>query len=82
MPKLPQVSSDKLVKLLVSMGYRILRQRGSHIQLRKDMITGQHNVTVPAHDQLAKGTLNDILSVTSQRNGVPKEELVEKLRSN
>lgn len=35
MPKLPQVSGSKLVGLLQSLGYEVIRQRGSHIRLRK-----------------------------------------------
>lgn len=32
-PRLPQVSGRDIVKLLVSLGYEVMRQRGSHIRL-------------------------------------------------
>jgi len=35
MPRLPQVSGHALIQLLRSLGYEILRQRGSHVRLRK-----------------------------------------------
>jgi predicted RNA binding protein YcfA (HicA-like mRNA interferase family) len=80
MPKLPPVSSQSLLKLLLSMGYRVERQRGSHIQLRKTTSSGLHNVTVPDHKEIAKGTLNDILNSVGLHNGIPKAELFKKLQ--
>jgi predicted RNA binding protein YcfA (HicA-like mRNA interferase family) len=80
MPKLPQVSGNDIVKLLQRLGYQIIRQRGSHIRLRKVTSLGEHNITVSAHKVLAKGTLNDILSRVSLWNNIPKKDLIEKLR--
>jgi predicted RNA binding protein YcfA (HicA-like mRNA interferase family) len=57
MPRLPQVSGATLVKLLLSLGYQVIRQKGSHIRLRKVSDLGVHNITVPNHDTVAKGTL-------------------------
>ena len=79
MPRLPQVSGRALVKLLHSLGYETVRQKGSHVRLRKTTTLGEHNLTVPDHKSLAKGTLNDILTRVSLWNGIPKEELLEKL---
>lgn len=80
MPRLPQVSGHQIVELLESLGYRIARQRGSHIRLEKSTPLGEHNITVPAHRILAKGTLGDILNRVSLWNNIPKEELLERLR--
>jgi hypothetical protein len=41
---------------------------------------GEHHITVPDHKILAKGTLNDILTRVSLWNGIPKEELIDRLR--
>ena len=79
MPKLPVVSGEKLSKLLGKMGYEKTRQRGSHVRFRKTTDVGEHNITVPLHDPIAKGTLNDILSKLSLWNGIPKDELMEQL---
>jgi predicted RNA binding protein YcfA (HicA-like mRNA interferase family) len=80
MPKLPQVSGEDVVRLLKSLGYEVVRQRGSHIRLRKSTFFGEHNITVPAHKTLAKGTLADILNRVSLWNNISKEELLEKLK--
>lgn len=79
MPRLPQVSGRALVKLLHSLGYETVRQKGSHVHLRKTTTLGEHNLTVPDHKSLAKGTLNDILTRVSLWNGIPKEELLKRL---
>ncbi|MGA8072328.1 MAG: type II toxin-antitoxin system HicA family toxin [Candidatus Acidiferrales bacterium] len=79
MPRLPQVSGSDVVRLLHSLGYETVRQRGSHIRLRKMTPVGEHNITIPAHKSVAKGTLNDILSHVSLWNGIPKDELIKRL---
>ena len=80
MPKLPQVSGSDVVGLLQSLGYEIVRQRGSHIRLRKVTPVGEHAITVPAHKVLAKGTLSDVLSRISLWNSIPKESLIDRLK--
>ncbi len=79
MPKLPQVSGAELVKLLQSLGYEMVRQRGSHIRLKKVTVSGEHATTVPAHKVIAKGTLNDIIGRVSLWNSISKEELLKRL---
>ena len=76
---MPVVSGDELIKLLTKLGYEIVRQKGSHVRLRKKTEIGEHNITVPKHKEIAKGTLNDILSKVSLWNNIPKEELVKML---
>ena len=75
MQKLPIVSGEKLTKLLLKLGYEIVRQRGSHVRLRKQIEIDEHNITVPMHSEIAKGTLNDILSKVSIWNNIPKGEI-------
>ena len=79
MPKLPVVSGDQLIKLLLKLGYEIVRQKGSHVRLRKITEAGEHNITAPRHNEIAKGTLNDILSKVSVWNNISKEKLIELL---
>ena len=80
MPKLPQVSGPQVIKLLESLAYIRIRQKGSHVALRKVTPLGEHNITVPAHKVLAKGTLNDILTKVSLWNNITKEALLKQLR--
>ncbi len=79
MPKLPQVSGEDVVRLLQALGYEVVRQRGSPVRLKKITLLGEHNITVPAHKVLAKGTLSDILNKVSLRNNIGKEKLIKKL---
>ncbi len=78
-PKLPQASGQQVVKLLKSLGYNVLRQRGSHIRLGRMTVMGEHRVTVPDHKEVAKGTLDEILSDVSLWNGISKEDLIKNL---
>ena len=80
MPKLPQTSGLQLVKLLQSLGYEIIRQKGSHLRLKKVTLLGEHAITVPAHKVIAKGTLNDIISKVSLWNNISKEDLIRQLK--
>ena len=77
--RLPVISGKKLVSFLVAMNYEIVRQRGSHARLEKITKGGVHKITIPIHDPVAKGTLNDILTKVSMWNQVPKEDLIAKL---
>ena len=42
---------------------------------------GEHNITVPRHSEIAKGTLNDILSKVSLWNNIVKDDLIKMLKS-
>jgi predicted RNA binding protein YcfA (HicA-like mRNA interferase family) len=64
---------------LESIGCEKVRQRGSHVRLRRISAAGEHNVTVPDHKVVAKGTLNDILTRVSIWTGLSKDELVRRL---
>lgn len=76
-PKLPQVSGQEMVRFLEKLGYQMIRQKGSHIRLRKMTGAGEHNITVPNHKVIAKGTLNDIITKVSLWNNINKDELIK-----
>jgi len=79
--KLPRISGNKLIKVLTNtMGYEIVRQKGSHIRLSKNTENGIHNITIPNHEELAKGTLNSILSSVSKWNNISKDKLIEMIK--
>jgi predicted RNA binding protein YcfA (HicA-like mRNA interferase family) len=78
-PRLPRASGADLVGLLQRLGYEVVRQRGSHVQVRRNYPSGTHRVTVPAHRQLAKGTLGDIIARVSIWSGIPREDLLSRL---
>ena len=59
MPKLPVISGSQAVKAFQRAGWRIDRQRGSHVVLLK---TGHiASLSVPQHKELAPGTLRSLL---------------------
>lgn len=79
MPKLPVISGEKLIKVFIGLGYTKVRQKGSHVRLKKQTNLGEHNITVPLHKELAKGTLNDIILNVAQWNGLSMDEIIKKL---
>lgn len=79
MPRLPRVSGDEVARLLRSLGYEFVRQGGSHARYALTTAVGTHNITVPVHRVVAKGTLNDILNKVGLWAGVSKDELISRL---
>lgn len=59
MSELPRVSGQQVVAALQSIGFRVRRQHGSHIIMRRDDPFAQ--TAVPAHRELDRGTLRAIL---------------------
>nr|MDO8113353.1 type II toxin-antitoxin system HicA family toxin [Candidatus Sigynarchaeota archaeon] len=47
------MSGEKLKKLLIKLGYELVRQKGSHMQLKKTREGEEHVITVPKHDEIA-----------------------------
>ncbi|MEN8151084.1 MAG: type II toxin-antitoxin system HicA family toxin [Planctomycetota bacterium] len=60
MARLPVVSGREAVQALGRVGYRLDRQRGSHMILRQ-VDPPHRRLTVPDHRELAKGTLRAII---------------------
>jgi predicted RNA binding protein YcfA (HicA-like mRNA interferase family) len=58
-PKQPVVSGAQLIRALERDGWNVVRQRGSHVRLKK---AGRRNpIVVPLHKEIRKGTLGGIL---------------------
>lgn len=72
MPKLPLVSGAEVILILERLGFIVLRQKGSHIILRR----GPTGCVVPNHREIKTGTLSGILKQAS----VSAEEFIETLR--
>ena len=60
MSSLPLVSGREVVRALRKLGYEQDRQRGSHIVLRQ-VAYPHRRITVPDHNEVAKGTLRAII---------------------
>lgn len=74
MAKLPVLSGRALVRLLEKAGFEVVRQRGSHVSLRK----AERGTVVPLHDELSPGTLLGIL----RQAGLSRDDLGMLLKKN
>ncbi|MBI1812491.1 type II toxin-antitoxin system HicA family toxin [Candidatus Peregrinibacteria bacterium] len=72
MPKLPRTSAERIIRTLEALGFCAVRQRGSHVVLRR----GDRGCVVPMHREVAIGTLGGIL----RQANVSSEEFVEAFR--
>ena len=71
-PKLPRLSGEETIRTLARLGFTRVRQRGSHIVLKKQVVDGELTCVVPLHKELAIGTLRSVLR---QANVTPEEFL-------
>ena len=73
--RLPRaVSAGKLIHALEGLGYRVVRQKGSHVRLRHDGPPA-HSISIPRHDSLKIGTLHGILTEVAQFRAMSTETL-------
>ena len=72
MPSLPIVSGSETVRALQRLGFVVVRQRGSHLVLRK----GSQGCVVPNH-QIKTGTLAGLL----KQSGISVEDFIDALRA-
>jgi predicted RNA binding protein YcfA (HicA-like mRNA interferase family) len=61
MPNLYRVSGQEAIRALEKFGFIQIRQRGSHVILKRKTIQGDIGCVVPLHKELAIGTLRGIL---------------------
>jgi predicted RNA binding protein YcfA (HicA-like mRNA interferase family) len=72
MPSLPRVSGAQTIRVLEQLGFVVVRQRGSHVVLRR----GASGCVVPNHRELKTGTLAGVL----KQAGITTEQFIEALR--
>jgi len=75
MPRLRRVSAQQAIRALERLGFVQVRQRGSHVVLKKQTPEGDIGCIVPLHDELAVGTLRSIL----RQARLTPDEFMEKL---
>lgn len=75
MPKLPRVSGAEAVRVLERLGFTQVRQRGSHVVLKRTRPERTVGCVVPLHSELATGTLRGIL----KQAGIAADEFIAKL---
>jgi len=57
MPELPRISGSQAIKIFEKLGFAAVRQRGSHVVLRKQ----DKGCVIPVHKELAVGTLRSAI---------------------
>jgi predicted RNA binding protein YcfA (HicA-like mRNA interferase family) len=72
------VSGAELVNALEQIGYRVIRQTGSHIRLTKENAQ-QHHVTIPNHSPLRVGTLSGIITDVAAHLRISKDAAIKRL---
>jgi predicted RNA binding protein YcfA (HicA-like mRNA interferase family) len=68
-PKLPRIGGAECVRALERLGFIVVRQRGSHVLLRR----GMQGCVVPLHRKLKAGTLHGVL----KQAGVDPDDFVK-----
>ncbi|HLC58730.1 MAG TPA: type II toxin-antitoxin system HicA family toxin [Candidatus Nanoarchaeia archaeon] len=76
MQKLPRLSGKELIKILSKIGFKTIRQKGSHVILVKEDANGKRSTVVPLHTEIDKGTLLEIL----RQAGLSREQFMELLK--
>jgi len=69
MPELPRISGKQAIRTFERLGFRQVRQRGSHVILRR----AAKGCVVPLHSSLAIGTLRSAI----RQAGVTVEEFLQ-----
>jgi predicted RNA binding protein YcfA (HicA-like mRNA interferase family) len=75
MPKLARVSGEDAIRALERLGFDRVRQRGSHVILKKQTENRDVGCVIPLHGELATGTLRSIL----RQAGVSIEDFLDQL---
>lgn len=61
MPKLPVLSGHEVCSVLEAHGFKLMRQRGSHMVMQRSEDGGTTTIPVPNHPELRIGTLRSII---------------------
>ena len=74
--KLPTLSGKEMLKLLELIGFKTVRQRGSHVSLHKTIDGKTFLVVVPLKREIKKGTLLSIL----RQAGLKREDFLKLIK--
>lgn len=69
MPELPRISGKQAIRVFETLGFRQVRQKGSHVVLRR----ADRGCVVPLHPSLAAGTLRSAI----RQAGITVEDFVD-----
>jgi len=69
------VSGKEVIKIISKIGFKTIRQKGSHIFMMKETENKKITTVVPLHDEIDKGTLLEII----RQIGLTKDEFLDLL---
>lgn len=75
MHELRKVSGEEAIRSLQKLGFEKVRQRGSHVVMKKQTKEGEVGCVVPLHRELKIGTLKGIL----RQAKITSEEFIDNL---
>lgn len=75
MTKLPRLSGKEVIKLLSKADFTLVRQKGSHIIMKKQTSEEIRTVVVPNHKEIDTGTLVEII----RQAGLTRDEFLNLL---
>jgi len=75
-PELPKLAGKKVILILERLGFAQVRQRGSHVILKRATPEGERGCVVPLHREVKSGTLQGIL----RQAGIAHDEFLRALK--
>jgi len=70
MPQLKVLSGTEVIEILKKFNFKVIKQKGSHVKLKRIINDVNQTLTVPNHKELDKGTTkaiyNQILAYVSE----------------
>lgn len=72
--KLPRLSGKEVIKVLSKIGFKAIRQRGSHVFMMKEG-PEKRTTVVPLHEEIDRGTLLEII----RQAGLKREDFIRLL---
>ena len=75
MPKIPPISPNKLVKILEKSGFKVIRQKGSHVIMINDKRT---RIVIPIHP--GKDIKPGLVRAIMREAGISREKFVALLK--
>lgn len=73
MPRIKRLSGAEVIAILANFGFQVQSQKGSHVKLRRQGVTGKETLTLPNHPELDTGTCKAIFRQASKY--IPEAEL-------
>ena len=75
MQKLPRLSGKEVIKIISKIGFKAIRQKGSHVFMIREIDNKKIMTFVPLHNEIDRGTLLEII----RQSGLSREKFLDLL---